>query len=124
MFTWIEMVALLITALIVPYVVQLIKTEAITGRKAQWIAVGLSLLAGLITAFVSGIPDTPQAWITCIMAAIGAVQFAYTVFKTVGITNKWLDALGAIGGTQNDLNVIKTQQSMADKAEERVRKEQ
>ena len=34
---------------------------------------------------------------TCIFALIGGVQTAYTLFKGVGITSKWLDALLALG---------------------------
>ena len=82
--SWIELIGLLITALIVPYVVQLIKTEAITGNKARWIAVGISIAAGVVVAFIGGIPDTPTAWITCILAAIGAVQMAYAAYKAEG----------------------------------------
>ena len=72
----IEAIALLVTALVVPYVVALIKNKTLTGNKARWIAIGVSVLAGVVTAFVSGIPADPIAWITCIVAAIGAVRMA------------------------------------------------
>ncbi len=52
----IEAIALLVTALVVPYVVALIKNKTLTGNKARWIAIGVSVLAGVVTAFVSGIP--------------------------------------------------------------------
>lgn len=91
-----EAIALIITALVVPYVVQLIKAEAVTGNAARWLAIGISLLAGVVCALVGGIPGTPGAWIACIVAAIGAVQLAYAAFKSVGITSKWLDALQAL----------------------------
>lgn len=94
--TAIEAVTLIVTALVVPYVVQLIKTEAITGNGARWLAIGVSLIAGGACAIVGGIPDTPGAWVTCIIAAIGAVQLAYAAFKAVGITSKWLDSLQAL----------------------------
>lgn len=94
--TAIEAVALIVTALVVPYVVQLIKTEAITGNGARWLAIGVSLIAGGACAIVGGIPDTPLEWVTCIGTAIGAVQFAYAAFKSVGVTSKWLDALQAL----------------------------
>lgn len=121
--TILEAIMLLLTALVVPYVVQLIKTDAISGNAARWLAIGISVIAGIVSGLVGGVPANLGEWVTCILAAVGGVQVFYSIFKAVGITNKWLDALGAIGGTQNDLNVIKTQQSMADKAEERARKE-
>lgn len=94
--TGIEAIALIVTALVVPYVVQLIKTEAMTGNAARWLAIGVSLLAGVVCAIVGGIPTTPLEWVTCIVTAIGAVQLAYAAFKMVGITSKWLDALQAL----------------------------
>lgn len=94
--TWIELIALLMTALIVPFFVQLIKVEAITGNAARWLAIAVSIVAGIAAALVSGIPETPDAWLVCILAAIGAVQIAYSAFKSVGITCKALDALAEI----------------------------
>ena len=38
-------------------------------------------------------PSDPGAWVTCAFAVVGGVQAAYTLFKGVGITSKWLDAL-------------------------------
>ena len=113
----IEAIALLITALVVPYVVALIKNKTLTGNKARWIAIGVSVLAGVVTAFVSGIPADPIAWITCIVAAIGAVQLAYSAFKSVGITCGWLDALQGIAKDSDDPLVAAKNQSMKDTAE-------
>lgn len=114
---WIELIGLLITALAVPYVVQLIKTQAITGTKARWLAVGMSVAAGVAVALAAGIPSIPSEWITCILAAIGAVQMAYATFKSVGITSKWLDALGGIAKDADDPLVIAKNQSMKDISE-------
>lgn len=116
--TGIEAIALIITALVVPYVVALIKNQTLTGNKARWIAIGVSVLAGVVTALVSGIPATPLAWITCILAAVGAVQLAYSAFKSVGITCGWLEALGAIAKDSDDPLVIAKNQALKDKAEE------
>lgn len=91
-----ETIALIITAVVIPYIIQLIKSETITGKKAMWLAIIVSCIAGVIVGFVGGIPTTPAAWVTCIFAAIGGVQVAYAAFKTVGVTNKWLDALAEI----------------------------
>lgn len=116
--TGIEAIALLVTALVVPYVVALIKNQTLTGNKARWIAIGVSVAAGLVTAFVSGIPATPLAWITCILAAVGAVQLAYSAFKSVGVTCGWLEALNAIGKDADDPLVVAKNQAFEDKAGE------
>ena len=94
--TGIEAIAIIVTALVVPYVVQIIKTNAMTGNAARWLAIGVSLLAGVVCALVGGIPTTPLEWVTCIGTAIGVVQIAYAAFKSVGVTSKWLDALQAL----------------------------
>ena len=85
------------TALVVPYIVQAIKTKAMTGNAARWIAIAASALCGALTAMAGGIPAAPSAWVTSIFAAVGGVQVAYAAFKSVGITDKWLDALLALG---------------------------
>ena len=113
----IEAIALLVTALVVPYVVALIKNKTLTGNKARWIAIGVSVLAGVVTAFVSGIPADPIAWITCIVAAIGAVQLAYSAFKSVGIPCGWRDALQGIAQDSDDPLVAAKTQSRKDTAE-------
>ena len=78
--------AAIVLSLVVPFAVQLIKTEAMTGKAARVLALACSLLAGIVTA-------DPGAWVTCAFAVVGGVQAAYTLFKSVGITSKWLDAL-------------------------------
>lgn len=94
--TALEAVSLVVATIIVPFVVQLIKQQAIEGNAARWVAIGVSLIAGICAGFVGGIPDTAAAWVTCIFAAIGGVQVAYAAYKSVGITNKWLDALASL----------------------------
>lgn len=100
--TIIEAIALVVTALVVPYVVALIRNEAITSNRARWLAVGVSVLAGIVAGLVGGIPATPGDWVTCIFAAVGGVQVAYTAFKSVGVTSKWLTALMEVGA-KNDV---------------------
>ena len=72
------------TVLVVPYIVQAIKTKAMTGNVARWTAIA------------------PSAWVTSIFACVGGVQVAYAAFKSVGITDKWLDALLALGDIKED----------------------
>ncbi len=126
--TGIEAIALIVTALVVPYVVQLIKTEAMTGNAARWLAIGVSLVAGVVCALVGGIPTTPLEWVTCIVTAIGAVQLAYAAFKAVGITSNWLDSLQAlkIPKDSDDPVAVKTNASMeaiADEAEKQAKED-
>lgn len=95
--TGIQAVAAVVLSVVVPFIVQAIKTEALTGNAARIIALAASVVAGVVTSLVGGIPTEPAGWVTCIFALIGGVQTAYTLFKGVGITSKWLDALLALG---------------------------
>lgn len=116
-----EAIALIITALVAPYVVQLIKQQAITGNAARWVAIGVSLLAGICAGFVGGVPETVAGWVTCIFAAVGGVQVAYAAYKSVGITSCWLDALANIAPPaatkSEDPLFIAKQQSYKDHAD-------
>ena len=85
--------AAIVLSLIVPFAVQLIKTQAMEGKAARLLTLACSLLAGIVTGLVGGVPSDPGAWVTCAFAVVGGVQAAYTLFKGVGITSKWLDAL-------------------------------
>ena len=90
------------TVLAVPYIVQAIKSKAMTGNMARWIAIAVSALCGVLTAMAGGMPSEPAAWVTSIFACVGGVQVAYAAFKTVGVTDKWLDALLALGDIKED----------------------
>lgn len=92
--------AAIVLSLIVPFAVQLIKTQAMEGKAARLLALACSLLAGIVTGLVGGMPSDPGAWVTCAFAVVGGVQAAYTLFKGVGITSKWLDALLAVGNVK------------------------
>ena len=99
--TIMEAIALVVTALVVPYVVALIRNEAITGNRARWLAVGVSALAGVVAAFVGGIPTSPAEVVACVFAAVGGTQVAYTAFRSVGVTSKWLTALMEVGSNDS-----------------------
>ena len=90
------------TVLVVPYIVQVIKSKAMTGNVARWIAIAVSALCGVLTAMAGGMPTDASAWVTSIFACVGGVQVAYAAFKTVGVTDKWLDALLALGDIKED----------------------
>lgn len=90
------------TVLVVPYIVQAIKSKAMTGNMARWIAIAVSALCGALTAMAGGMPTDASAWVTSIFACVGGVQVAYAAFKTVGVTDKWLDTLLALGDIKKD----------------------
>lgn len=120
--TIIELIATVIAGVAIPYVVALIKGQTIAGEKARWLAIGLSILSGVVVAFIAGIPTTPDQVLLCIFSAIGAMQAAYAVFQGVGITCGWLDALSNIRKPSDDVATMQKNQALADKAEEKVRK--
>lgn len=91
-----QAIATVLLSVVVPWVVQAIKTGAMGSEVARWVALALSVAAGLVTALVGGVPATPGAWVTAVFATVGGTQAAYTLFKSVGITSKWLDALLAV----------------------------
>lgn len=91
--TEMQAVSTVVLSLLVPFAVQLIKNEGMSGTAARVLALACSALAGIVTGFVGGVPADPAAWVTAIFATVGGIQAAYTLFKGVGITSKWLDAL-------------------------------
>ena len=91
--TVIEAVAAIVAVVIIPFLVNAIKTNAMTGNVARWVAMIVSVIGGIIVGLLGGVPTTPEAWLTTVFAIVGGVQFAYSAFKSVGITNAWLEAL-------------------------------
>lgn len=91
--TVIEAVAAIVAVVIIPFLVNAIKTKAMTGNVARWVAMIVSVIGGIIVGLIGGVPTTPEAWLTTVFAIVGGVQFAYSAFKSVGITNAWLEAL-------------------------------
>lgn len=91
--TVIEVVAAIVAVVVIPFLVNAIKTKAMTGNVARWVAMIVSVIGGIIVGLIGGMPTTPEAWLTTVFAIVGGVQFAYSAFKSVGITNAWLEAL-------------------------------
>lgn len=91
-----------VTVLVVPYLVQAIKTQAMSGNAADGWRSRFPPLCGALTAMANGIPTDPSAWVTSIFACVGGVQVAYAAFKAVGITSKWLDSLLALGDVKKE----------------------
>lgn len=122
--TGIEALIIIMSAIVIPYVVALIRGGAISGEKARWIAFALSLAAGILAGLAGGIPESIGAWVMCVFAAVGAVQTFYAMFKKVGITNKWLEALMDIRKDEDDPEAVAKNQSIVDKVEDKVSKEE
>lgn len=93
---WITPIATLVICVIMPYVVNLCKKSQWDKNVKRWLAIGVSLLVGVATGVISGIP-TPETFVTWVLAVIGGTQVAYSAFKTIGVTSGWLDALEGIG---------------------------
>lgn len=91
--TVMEAVAAIVAVVIIPFLVNAIKTKAMTGGVARWVAIIVSVIGGIIVGLIGGVPTTPEAWLTTVFAMVGGVQFAYSAFKSVGITNAWLEVL-------------------------------
>lgn len=94
---WIIALTTIFTALILPFAIQVIKSESVSPNVARWLAIIISVLFGLLGALANGIPMDPGSIVTFILAFVGGVQVAYSGFKSIGITSKWLDNLLAIG---------------------------
>lgn len=93
---WIQPVAALVLAVVIPFCVNLCTTTNTSSTIKRWIAVCASLVAGVATAFIGGVPS-PESLVTWALAVVGGVQTAYTAFKSVGVTNAALDALEGVG---------------------------
>lgn len=91
--TCFELAAAIVAVIVIPFLTNAIKTKAMSGNVARWVAIVVSIIGGIIVGLVGGVPTTPEAWLTTIFAVVGGVQVAYSAFKSVGITNAWLDAL-------------------------------
>lgn len=98
---WIMPIATLILCVVLPYVVNLCKNAAWSANVKRWIALIISLIVGVATAFLSGAP-TPETLVTWVLAVVGGVQIAYAAFKAIGVTSGWLDALEGIGSKSTE----------------------
>ncbi|OKY90682.1 MAG: hypothetical protein BHV61_08345 [Collinsella sp. 60_9] len=53
-----------LTVLVVPYIVQAIKSKAMGGNAARWLAIAVSALCGALTAMAGGLPTDACRWPT------------------------------------------------------------
>jgi hypothetical protein len=92
--SWIVAIAGLVTAIILPFVVALLQQDRWTANTKRLIAIIITVLVGIATAIIAGIP-TPETIVIYVLGIIGAMNMAYALFKAIGITSSWLDALTA-----------------------------
>ena len=100
--TTIQAALAVISSVVLPFIIQAIKSEAMGGNAARWLAIAVRAPNSADAAIANGIPTDPGAWATAIFACVGGVQVAYAAFKAVGVTDKWLDALLAMGTPKKD----------------------
>ena len=93
---WVISLATLILCVVIPYVVNLCKKVEWSTSAKRWIAIVFSVIAGVATALLSGVP-TAETLVTWVLAVVGGVQIAYAAFKAIGITSNLLDALEGVG---------------------------
>ena len=100
--TWIVALTTIFTALILPFAIQIVKSESVSPNTSRWLAIIISLLFGLLGALANGMPIDPGSFVAFILAFVGGVQIAYSGFKSIGITSKWLDNLLVIGSVTKE----------------------
>lgn len=83
----------IVTSVVMPSIIQAIKSGAMGSNEARWVAIAMSAVCGVLAAMADGMPGDPSAWVSSILACVGGVQVAYSAFKSVGVTDRWLDAL-------------------------------
>ena len=93
---WVISLATLVLCVVIPYVVNLCKKSEWSTSAKRWIAIVFSVIAGVATAMLSGMP-TAETLVTWVLAVVGGVQIAYAAFKAIGITSNLLDALEGVG---------------------------
>lgn len=96
--SWTVAIAGLISAFVLPFVIALIKRNQWSENVKRWVAVIVTVFVGISAGVLFGIP-TPETLAVFVVAVYGAMNAAYALFKSIGITVNWLDALSDLGST-------------------------
>ena len=96
--SWTVAIAGLVSAFVLPFVIALIKRNQWSENVKRWVAIVVTVLVGIAAGILFGIP-TPETLAVFVVAVCGAMNVAYALFKSIGITVNWLDALSDIGST-------------------------
>ena len=98
--SWTVAIAGLISAFVLPFVIALIKRNQWSENVKRWVAVIVTVLVGIAAGVLFGVP-TPETLAVFVVAVYGAMNAAYALFKSIGITVNWLDALSDLGSAEN-----------------------
>ena len=93
---WAVAIGALLMSVVIPYIVNLCASNDWSGEVKRWLAIAFSLAVGIIAGVAAGLP-TPETLVSWALAIVGATQIAYGLFKNIGITDSWLEALLNIG---------------------------
>lgn len=94
--TWIQAVASVVIAILLPFAVNLCASKTCSGDTKRFIAIAASIAAGIASGIAFGIPTEPETLLVWSFAIVGGVQTSYAAFKKVGVTHEVLDALANI----------------------------
>lgn len=97
--SWTIAIAGLVSAFVLPFVIALIKRNQWSENVKRWIAVIVTVLVGIAAGVLFGVP-TPETLAVFVAAVYGAMNVAYALFKSIGITVNWLDALSDLGSIE------------------------
>lgn len=97
--SWTIAIAGLVSAFVLPFVIALIKRNQWSENVKRWIAVIVTVLVGIAAGILFGVP-TPETLAVFVTAVYGAMNVAYALFKSIGITVNWLDALSDLGSIE------------------------
>lgn len=97
--SWTIAIAGLVSAFVLPFVIALIKRNQWSENVKRWIAVIVTVFVGIAAGILFGVP-TPETLAVFVTAVYGAMNVAYALFKSIGITVNWLDALSDLGSIE------------------------
>lgn len=94
--SWTVAIAGLVSAFVLPFAIALIKRNQWSENIKRWVAIIVTVFVGIAAGVLFGIP-TPETLAVFVAAVYGAMNVAYALFKSIGITVSWLDALSDLG---------------------------
>lgn len=94
--SWTVAIAGLVSAFVLPFAIALIKRNQWSENIKRWVAIIVTVLVGIAAGVLFGVP-TSETLAVFVAAVYGAMNVAYALFKSIGITVSWLDALSDLG---------------------------
>lgn len=99
---WVVPIMTTILTIVIPFVINLAKKATWSANTKRWVAICFSVVGGVTTGFIAGMPSTPELFVGWVLTVVGGVQVVYAAFKSIGITSNWLDALEGIGNKPSE----------------------